>query len=122
MSDIDDPPREPTDSERLRELEVAISEHRRVLEAIWPYVRMWPLCGADPKLLPVVLTIADLLGYRDEIEGDVSEILSKSGESVAAGTVGKVADWLEDRLSKCQMLNRQRADVVRELRNLEREM
>jgi len=62
-----------------------------ILERLWPYVKWFGLCGADPAAMEVVAELADYLGYSESSPQRAAEIASQ----VSAKTLKIVANYID---------------------------
>lgn len=66
-----------------------------ILARLWPYIKHWPLCCADPAASDAVIQAAQLLGVESEYQQDANEDAYQEGFSEAVSHIAEVIAGLD---------------------------
>lgn len=94
-------------------------EFRRVGRELWPFVKVFGLCGAHPKAIQAVADLAKLLKIESDSgngggkSAKEAEIAARAAAAERPRIIAEVLSVLGEELATCQMLHRQREQVLR---------
>lgn len=101
----------------IDKLTAEIDEHKRTLEALWPFIRVWGLCGACIEAIRAMEGAAKLLRRQSDLTPqDAGKLAGDAEKRARAAAFTEVAEWFADKSRSMQMLQRNREEIARQLR------